>query len=89
LTGLTVIDGLSNIDVDIPVDARGFRLMMGWVPFPMVVVVVVVVTTFVAAVAVRQGKYNSAKEKSETQHVFERMLHKICLKYSYLKSCQM
>ena len=84
-----MIDRLSNIDVDIPVDAGRWRLMMRFVPFTVVVVVVVVVTTFVAAIAARQGKYDSAKEKSETQHVFERVLHKICLKYSYLKSCQM
>jgi hypothetical protein len=63
--------------------------MMVSVPFPMVVVVVVVITAFIAAIAARQSKYDSAKEKSETQHVLERVLHKICLSIIYLKSCQM
>jgi len=53
--------------------------MMGSIPFPVVVVVVMIIAAFIAAVATRQSKYDSAKEKSETQHVFERVLHKICL----------
>jgi hypothetical protein len=52
-----------KIDVDIPVDARRFRLMMGCIPIPMVVVVVVIITTFIAAVAAGQSKYDCAEEK--------------------------
>jgi hypothetical protein len=78
-----------KIDVDIPVDARRFRLMMGSVPIPMVVVVVMIITTFIAAVAAGQSKYDSAKEKKGTQHVFERVLHNFLFKYINLKSCQM
>jgi len=36
---------------------------MGSVPFPMVVVVVMIIAAFIAAVAARQSKYDSAKEK--------------------------
>ena len=48
---------------------------MGSVPFPMVVVVVMIIAALVARVAARQCKYDSAKEKKVTQHVFERVLH--------------
>jgi hypothetical protein len=59
--------------------------MMGSVPFPMVVVVVMIIAALVARVAARQCKYDSAKEKKVTQHVFERVLHKICLMYNLSK----
>ena len=84
-----MIHCLANIDVDVPVDARRFRLMMGSVPFTVVVVIVMIIAALVARVAAGQSKYDSAKEESETQHVFERVLHKICLSIFYLKSCQM
>jgi hypothetical protein len=59
--------------------------MMGSVPFPMVVVVVMIIAALVAGVAARQSKYNSAKKKKGTQHVFDRVLHKICLMYNLSK----
>ena len=53
---------------------------MGSVPFPMVVVVVMIIAALVARVAARQCKYDSAKEKKVTQHVFERVLHNFLFK---------
>ena len=58
-----MIHCLANIDVDVPVDARRFRLMMSCVPVAMVVVVVMIIAAFIAAVAARQSKYDGAKEK--------------------------
>ena|SRR5579863_4265275 len=40
--------GLVNVDVDIPADARGLRLVMGSVPFPVVVAIAVIIAAFVA-----------------------------------------
>ena len=77
---LTAIDFLANFNVGTPVDARRFRLMMGSIPFPMVVMVVMIVAALVAPVAARQSKYNCAKEKKETQHVFDRVLHSFLFK---------
>jgi hypothetical protein len=83
--GVYVIDGLANVDVYVPIDARRFRLMMSCVPIPVVMVVVMIIAALVAGVAARQSEYNGAKKKKGTQHVFDRVLHKICLMYNLSK----
>jgi len=46
MTGLS-----ANINIDTPVDACWLRLVMGSVPFPVVMVVAMVIATLIAGVA--------------------------------------
>lgn len=62
-----------KIDVDVPAHASRFGLVVMTVPAAGMMVVMVVVAPFVAA---RQRERNGAQEENETQHVFDRVLHK-------------
>jgi hypothetical protein len=42
---------MANIDVDIPVDPCWLRLVVGSVPFPVVMAVAMVIAAFIAGVA--------------------------------------
>jgi hypothetical protein len=64
---------LVQIDVHVPAYASGLGLVVMAVPVAGMMMVVVVVASFVAA---RQRERNGAQEENETQHVFDRVLHK-------------